>query len=517
MRAHGSDTPEDRRIALRIGVNLGDVIIEGDDIYGDGVNIAARLEPLAEPGGICIASIVRESVGNRLDVPFTDGGEVTVKNMERPIRVWRWHPAAGGGAAAAARAASAPAAQSGNGASIAVLPFANMSGDAEQEYFSDGITEDIITDLSKIGGLAVIARNSTFVYKNKSVDVRAVGRELGVKSVLEGSIRRAGNRVRITAQLIDADSGSHLWAERYDRDLTDIFAVQDDVTRQIVGALKLALTPQQKKRMTAGLGTGGTTSAEAFDHLLKARDLLIRPNKNSALFTEAIALLKQAVAIDPDYADAYAGLGMAYNLDWQNHWSTTPDKSLERSLEFAQLAVKKEPSNPFAHMVVSMGATFMGDLERAKGEVDEALKLCPSYAMAFNGRGVVKIYEGNPADALPDIEQALRLDPAFSQQYLHFLGLAHLMLGHYETAAAHFRARITQAPETDFSRGFLVATLGHLDQPEEAAKVWAELMAINPRYSFAEHVGRLPFKRQADIDRLHEGFAKSGVGNPYWD
>jgi len=234
-------------VVLRIGINLGDVITDGDDIYGDGVNIAARLEPLAEPGGVCISSIVNESIGNRIDVRFQDGGEITVKNIDRPIRVWRWQPA---GAAANSQKPNVanPAAKAAT-ASIAVLPFTNMSGDAEQEYFSDGISEDIITDLSKIAGLIVIARNSSFTYKGRSVDVRAVGRELGVRSVLEGSIRRAGQRVRITAQLIDAESGGHLWGDRYDRDLTDIFEVQDDVTHRIVDALKVTLSPAEKARL----------------------------------------------------------------------------------------------------------------------------------------------------------------------------------------------------------------------------------------------------------------------------
>jgi adenylate cyclase len=225
-------------IVLRIGINLGDVIIERDDVYGDGVNIAARLEPLADPGGICISSIVNESIGNRIDIRFTDGGEISVKNIDRPIRVWKWHPSATNPTTfRSAKPESNIAA-----ASIAVLPFTNMSGDPEQEYFSDGISEDIITDLSKIGGLTVIARNSSFTYKGRSVDVRIVGADLGVRSVLEGSIRRAGNRVRITAQLTDAATGAHLWADRYDRDLTDIFEV-------IVGALAVTLTKGEQQRL----------------------------------------------------------------------------------------------------------------------------------------------------------------------------------------------------------------------------------------------------------------------------
>jgi adenylate cyclase len=229
-------SPSQPAIVLRIGINLGDVIKEGDDIYGDGVNIAARLEPLAEPGGICISSIVNESIGNRIDVRFQDGGNISVKNIDRPIRVWKWHPSKP--PATHQRSIADISLPNIETPSIAILPFTNMSGDPEQEYFSDGISEDIITDLSKIAGVTVIARNSSFTYKGRSVDVRSVGRELGVRSVLEGSIRRVGNRVRITAQLNDATTGAHLWADRYDRDLTDIFEVQDDVTRRIVEALK---------------------------------------------------------------------------------------------------------------------------------------------------------------------------------------------------------------------------------------------------------------------------------------
>ena len=262
---------------LRIGVNLGDVIIDGDDIYGDGVNVAARLEPLAEPGGICIASIVNESVGNRIDVSFTDGGEVQVKNIDRPIRIWKWSPGDTSRPGDKQATNSVPAVDA---PSIAVLPFANMSGDAEQEYFSDGITEDIITDLSQVGGLLVIARNSSFAYKNRNVDIRAIGRDLGVRSVLEGSIRRAGDRVRITAQLIDAGTGGHLWAARYDRDLTDIFAVQDEVAEQIVAALKVTLSPTEK----AQIAEGGTSSLEAYDFVLRGRQLLFGSIKNREVF-----------------------------------------------------------------------------------------------------------------------------------------------------------------------------------------------------------------------------------------
>ena len=274
------------KIVLRIGINLGDVIIEGDDIYGDGVNIAARLEPIAEPGGICISSIVNESVGNRIDVHFQDGGQINVKNIDRPVRVWRWHP---GTAHANVTNGQGSNIVTQPHAAIAILPFTNMSGDPEQEYFSDGISEDIITDLSKIAGLIVIARNSSFAYKGRPVDVRTIGHELGVQSVLEGSIRRSGNRLRITAQLIDATSGGHLWADRYDRDLTDIFEVQDDVTRRIVDALKVTLSPAEKKR----LADTKTPNLTAYDYALRGREFLFGKEKNRETFEQAIMYSKR--------------------------------------------------------------------------------------------------------------------------------------------------------------------------------------------------------------------------------
>ena len=503
QRAVASDGAADPRIVLRIGVNLGDVIIEGDDIYGDGVNVAARLEPLAEPGGVCVASIVNESVGTRIDVKFQDGGAVQVKNIDRPIRVWKWHPR--DGAPPQRPVTTTEPTAKAETPSIAVLPFDNMSGDAEQEYFSDGITEDIITDLSKVGGLLVIARNSSFAYKGKAVDIRNVGRELGVRSVLEGSIRRAGNRVRITAQLIDAATGAHLWAERYDRDLTDIFAVQDEVTQQIVAALKVTLSPGER----ATLRSDTTVDPEAYDLVLRARRLLVTPTKNREVFERSLQMLKRALEIDPDFSDTYSALAMAYNLDFQNRWSDEADKALDRALEYAELAVAKDPASTLGHTMACMAYTFHRDLDRAKIEVDKALAISPNLAIGHNARGVVALYSGDPAAAIPEIEQAIRLDPGFSQQYLHFLGCAHLLHGNYETAATYFRERILLAPETDFTRAFLVSALGLLDRIDEGRAVWRELMTINPEYSFDAHMARLPFRRPQDTALIREGFDKA--------
>jgi adenylate cyclase len=491
-------------IVLRIGINLGDVIIEGDDIYGDGVNVAARLEPLAEPGGICVSSIVNESVGNRIDVRFQDGGEISVKNIDRPIRVWKWHP--GATPLAAAKSNAAKLEPNGATASIAILPFTNMSGDPEQEYFSDGITEDIITDLSKIAGLMVIARNSSFTYKGRSVDVRTVGRELGVRSVLEGSIRRVGKRVRITAQLVDATTGGHLWGERYDRDLTDIFEVQDDVTRRIVNALKVTLSPAENARLTAG----GTSSMDAYDYVLRGRELLLGKTKNRETFEQSIKLFMRALELDPNYPKAYAALSMAYNLDYQNRWSDDPDSSLPLAKRCAEQAIEKDPNEPFARLVASWAAIFEKDLDRATSEVNIALRLNPNFALAYSNLASIHNYSGRPLEAIPVLERAIRLDPAFRAQNLHFLGIAHLLAGKYETAAALLRERILLVPGTDFSRVLLASSLGYLGEVDEAGRIWRELKEINPKYSFREHFSRQPF-RPGDVERVAEGLAKAGL------
>jgi len=494
------------RIILRIGINLGDVMIEGDDIYGDGVNIAARLEPVAEPGGICISSIVNESIGNRIDARFEDGGHINVKNIDRPIRIWRWHPDAH------APVTDGPRPNTGipqPHTAIAVLPFTNMSGDPEQEYFSDGISEDIITDLSKIAGLMVIARNSSFTYKGRSVDVRTIGRELGVQSVLEGSIRRSGNRVRITAQLIDATSGGHLWGDRYDRDLTDIFEVQDDVTRRIVDALKVTLSPAETER----LAKAKTSNLAAYDYLLRGRELMLGKEKNRQTFEQSIACFKKALEHDPDYSQAYACLGFAHIFDYQNRWTDDPDSSLLLVKQYARQAIEKDPNEPLARCVSAMAASFEKDLDRARSEIDVALSLNPNFALAHNLRGSNRIYSGKPLEAIPEIEHGMRLDPALSSQFLHFLGMAYLLARKYEIAAAVLKQRIVLVPRTDFSRALLASALGHLGELEEACRVWGELKEINPNYAFADHVGRLPFRRKEDVERIADGLRKAGLLN----
>src|SRR5215475_13586712 len=487
----------DRRIDVRMGLHVGDIIIEGDDIFGDGVNIAARLEGIAEAGGICFSRAAYEQVNGKIDISFEDSGEQQLKNIAQPVRVYR---AKFAGAAAEARPVSAEK------PSIAVLPFTNMSGDTEQEYFSDGITEDIITDLSKVAGLLVIARNSSFAYKNKSIDIRTIGRELGARSVLEGSIRRAGNRVRITAQLIDAANGTHLWADRYDRDLTDIFAVQDEVTRQIVDALKVKLTSVEEAR----IADIPTENLEAHDLFLRGRELILGRKWTREIFDQLVALMTRAIQLDPNYAEAYAGLGFAHNQDFHNRFTGSPD-ALDIAERFAAIGVEKGPMAPFPHWVAAIVALWKKDFDRVKQESEKALALNPNFALACNTRGNAEAYSGHPLAAIPYFERAMRLDPGFSQQYMHFLGSAYLVAGRYEAAAASFRERIRLAPETDLSRGLLISALGHLGQNDEAQRIRAELKQVNPNYSFAGHLSRLPFSNPADLDRIREGIVKAGL------
>ena len=356
-----------------------------------------------------------------------------------------------------------------------------------------------------MSGLFVIARNSAFVYKDKAFNIPDVCRELGVKFALEGSTRKAGNWVRITAQLIDGSSGGHLWAERYDRDLTDIFEVQDEVTQQIVGALKVTLSPTEES-LTADAGTKNVDSHDCF---LRGRGLLLGAKKDREMFDQSTSYFRRAIELDPNYAEPYAGLAMAYVLDHQNRWSDAPETSLDQGEYFIGEAIARDDKDPYSYYVSALVGMFKKDYERWADAGDKALSLNPNYALALNTRGLVHAYTGEPTKAIPYIERAMRLDPAFQQQYIHFLGTAYFVTGDYETAATLFRDRISINPTTDLSRAFLASTLGHLDHLDEAGRVWHELMEINPEYSPVAHIGRLPFKDPADAEKFIDGLRKA--------
>ena len=497
------ETPE---IVLRIGINLGDIIIQADDIYGDGVNIAARLEPLARPGGICISSIVNESVGQGTNITFSDGGEVQVKNIDRLIRVWHWHPDA-----AAAKPAPRPtpiAVEPPETQSIAVLAFANMSGDPDQEYFSDGISEDIITDLSKVPGLLVIARNSSFAYKGRQVDMRTVGRELGVNRVLEGSVRKAGNRVRITAQLIDANNGAHIWADRFDRDLTDIFAVQDEVTLEIVSALKIRLSPAEKANITGS----GTINTEAYENATRARSLIFSANLDYELYQRVVGYAERAIDLDPEFGLAYSGLAFAQVMDSMNNWSgNEPGQALAKAEETARRGVKLAPNEPDTWNAYALVARRLKKLHATQEAISKVLSIDPNNAGALFSRGEVAVFTGRPEKGIPDMERAMRLDPSFRHQNLQFLGMAHLVLGNFETAELMFQERLLLVKDTDVGRATLAATLGHLGKVEQAQKVWQEMLGINPDFTIERHLDRMYFPGHSDNGIVAAGLAKAGI------
>lgn len=495
-------------LALRLGVNLGDIIIQGDDIYGDGVNVAARLETLAEPGGICVSSVVHESIRDRINVTFRDGGPVEMKNLARPVQIWRWSPDNPGRESESTATIQPVPARKTEGPSIAVLAFENMSGDPEQAYFSDGIAEDIITDLSKVSGLTVIARNSSFAYKGRSVDLRTVGRELGAGKILEGSVRRAGDRVRITAQLIDAASGAHLWADRYDRDLTDIFAVQDEVALRIVDALKVRLTPSERASITST----DTTNLDAHDNFLQLRNLLHWPGLNSTLWKRAVAFGKRAVELDPDFTHAYALLAIIHMFDYHNHWSgDEPDEVLAKAWRLAEQATQCDPRDPLAQHAIAVVARWKGDYGLAATAVEALLSRTPDNALALFTRAEIAIATGRSREAVPDLERAIRLDPGFAHQLLQYLGMAHALLGNYETAALVFRERLLLVKDTDIGRAWLASVLGHLGEIAEAREVWAELLKINPNFSIQQRLAKQGFVERADPDRVMEGLAKAGL------
>lgn len=501
MAAANADVPEDRRIVMRIGVNLGDVMVEGSDLFGDGVNVAARIEGLADPGGVAISDTVHEHVHSRIGVDFVDRGMHEVKNIERPVHVWALSPGAGEGTVTAVAEARP---QLPNKPSIAVLPFDNMSGDLEQGYFADGITEDIITDLSKISGLLVIARNSSFAYRGQALDIRRISRELGVRYVLEGSVRRAAGRIRINAQMIDSQTGGHVWAERYDRDLEDIFAVQDEVTRTIVRALEVKLTAGEE----AQRGSRGKVNPEAYDLLVRARQTMLQLRPEAAV--EARRMLERALEIDPGLALAYARLSIIAFADYANQWNNATPDNLQQALAFARKAIEADETEPQGHIALALALAWSRSLDEAERAAAHALSLGPSTAEAYTGLGNIQDFLGRHEEAAALFRQAHRLDPQFDLA-LHFLGRALLALGRFDEAEIAFQRRLALSPRSDMTRFYLACLNARAGRHEEARRYWHETLQINPRFS-VEHVRRaLPYRDPNVLDRLIDGLREAGI------
>jgi adenylate cyclase len=547
LKARNAELPENRRMEFRIGVNLGDVIEEGDRIYGDGVNIAARVEGLAEGGGICISGSAYDQIKNKLALGYEYLGEHEVKNIAESVRVYlaqiepgarpaasrekrprlrRWQWAAltvtvvlAAGAAAVViwnfylRPSPPPeevpsdkiqALELPDKPSIAVLPFTNMSDDPEQEYFSDGITEDLITDLSKISGLFVIARNSVFIYKGKAVKIAEVGRELGVRYVLEGSVRKANSRVRITAQLVDATTEGHLWAERYDRDLKDIFALQDEVAQKIVAALAVKLTKDEQKHLVRKY----TDNMEAYDSLLQGMEYKNRYTKEAN--AQARQMFERAIDLDPEFAQAYALLGLAHVHEWSLGWSQDP-QSLEQAFERAQRAIALEDSLPLGHYILGEVYLWRKQHEQAIAEAEKAIALSPNDADGIAGLGSTLNWAGRPEEAIGLVKKAMRLNPMYPVWYLWNLGHAYFLTGRYEEAIETLKSVLDRNPYFLPPHAYLAASYSELGRQEEAQAEAAEVMKLSPQTSTEAWRQRLPYKDQAAIERLFDGLRKAGV------
>jgi adenylate cyclase len=497
LKVRNAELPENRRMRFRIGVNLGDVIHEEERIYGDGVNVAARVESLADPGGICISRSAYDQVKNKLSLSYEYLGEHSVKNITEPVRIYRIGMDAA--VTEVSRELKLP-----EKPSIAVLPFVNMSGDPEQEYFSDGITEDLITDLSKISSLLVIARNSVFTYKGKAVKIGQVGRELGVLYVLEGSVRKVGNRVRITAQLVDANTEGHLWAERYDRDLEDIFGLQDEVTQKIVAALAVTLTEEEEDRLARKY----TGNVEAYDCFLRGLEYQFHPTKEKNI--QAQRMFEKAIELDSEFAAAYAQLGRTHVRGYTHMWSQDP-KALDRAFDLAQKARDLDDSLPEAYFVFAQVYYYERRHEQAIAELEKAITLSPNYADAVAELGDVLNFVGRPEEAIELIEKALRFNPTPPSWYLDNLGRAYLLTKRYEEAVATFKRVINRNPDYWVSYVYLAASYADLGRQKEAQAVVAEVQRINPMLSLESCRQLEPFKEKAVLDRFIDALCRAGL------
>lgn len=547
LKARNAELPENRKMEFRIGVNLGDVIEDGERIYGDGVNIAARVEGLAEGGGISISGTVHEHIENKLALGYEFLGEHTVKNIKKPVRVyrvlmepgapaevnrqkrprlrrWQWASLAVTavlvvGAAAVViwnfylRPSPPPeevpsdkiqALELPDKPSIAVLPFTNMSDDPEQEYFSDGITEDLITDLSKISGLFVIARKSVFIYKGKAVKIAEVARALGVRYVLEGSVRKANDRVRITAQLVDATTEGHLWAERYDRDLKDIFALQDEVAQKIVAALAVKLTEDEQKRLVRKY----TDNMEAYDSFLQGLEYENRYTKEANV--QARQMYERAIDLDPEFAAAYALLGLTHLHEWSLGWSQDP-QSLEQAFELVQRAIALDNSLPLGHRFLGEVYLWKKQHEQAIAELEKAIALNPNDADGLAMLGSTLNWAGRPEEAIGLVKKAMRLNPTYPDWYLWNSGHAYFLTGRYEEAIETLNRVLDRNPGFLPAHVYLTASYIGLGRHEEARAEAAEVMKLSPQTSTGAWKQRLPYKDQAVLERLFEGLRKAGV------
>jgi adenylate cyclase len=546
IRAKNAELPEDRKMEFRIGINLGDVIQEGERIYGDGVNIAARVEGLADPGGICISGSAYEQIENKLALGYDYIGEHIVKNIVKPIRVYRvptgpetlqkvteekkpapsWQRAAlavviallvvGGGIAIwKSYQPSTPPMEAASvekmafplpdKPSIAVLPFNNLSGDPEQEYFSDGLAEEIISALSGVPKLFVIARNSTFTYKGKPVKVQQVAEELGVRYVLEGSVRKAGDKVRITAQLVDALNGHHLWAKRYDRNISDIFAVQDEITKNIITAMQVKLTEGEQVQAAAK----GTNNLEAYLKCLQSNEYAHRVNPESVAL--AIQLAEEAIVLDPEYAWAYYQLGKAHVVAVWVRASKSPKESIGKAMESLQKAIALDSNLAEAHGRLGFLYAMTRQYDKAVAEAEKAVTLDPNSAMAHVMLGKTLVFDGRWEESIPEYKKAIRLNPIPPNMYLYSLGLSYCWTGQHEEGIRWCEKAVREEPNSLFARLMMTVVYSLSGRDKQAQAELAEVLRIQPKFTLKGFEKKLTYKKEEDREKFLGALRKAGL------
>jgi adenylate cyclase len=536
LKARNEELPEGARMFFRIGINLGDVIEEEGNIYGDGVNVATRLESLSEAGGIFISRSVHDHVKNKLKVGYQSLGAHSVKNIAEPVQVFRVLPEPGASGKTVVKvwyrfkrrqkvvlalAVALLAVVGGltgkkyldrldsslplpDKPSIAVLPFDNMTGDPRQEYFADGFTEEIISSLAKISSLFVIARNSSFTYKGKPVKIQQVSRELGVRYVLEGSIQRSGDRLRINAQLIDAVSGTHLWSEHYDRHLKEIFSLQDEVILKIASALQVSLTSGEQARVWAE----GTKNLEAYLKFLQGREYLIRGNRDSV--AQARRMAEEAIALDPRYADAYALVGATYHNE-VFLGSSHPKELIAKAIEWTQKALAMNGSLADARARLGVLYTWSGRYDEAIAEAERGVELDPNSATANFFLSNVLRYAGRSKEAIPVIRKALRLEPMAPDIFVQNLALVYFQAGDCTEALATCEKGLKREPNNLNSHAIRAAVYGYCGREEEARKEATEVLRINPKFTVESYARILPYRYQPNKDLTIQGLRKAGL------
>jgi len=508
MAERNESVPADRRIEFRVGINLGEIIIEGDDIYGTGVNVAARLESISEPGGICISSSVYDQIRTILSLGYEDMGEQSVKNISAPVHSFAVR-LDGQAEAEKAGAPAPPVAARGNKPTIAVLPFENMSGDVDQEYFADGMTEDIMTALSKSRWLLVCARNSTFVYKGQSVDIRQVAKDLGAEFVLEGSVRKAGNRVRITTQLIDAADGNHLWAERYDRELDDIFAVQDEITATIAARIEPELGAAERERVHRK----SSQNLDAWDTYHLALSLMYQYTKDGN--NEAERLFRRAIEIAPDFAAAHAGVAYTTFLRTVYFGAEVNDDTLNAALDEAKAAVVLDDKDAMSYFILGRIHLIRREYDLSISALRNAIDLNPCLATAHCGLGDSLSYSGRMAEAIPQFEEAIRLSPHDPRKwaFLFYGSFALMSLERYDEAIEWAAKAITVPNATFWAHAQLVAVLSRAGRVQDAKETAENLLRQEPEFSSGRFASQVLFYHQdpAQIDRYRETLRAAGL------